>query len=321
MAPTESPRIPQRVVAPGGPSLSLLSFTVLPSPLPGGSGDEAVVQRLRRARAAGVTTFDVAGSPEGAPAERLLARAFPQEDHELVVIVGRRLEDLVRRDGGEAAPGQGPDGAPERLRSSVQDSNRRLAPLSVGIVEWTGEVLTGLESGPAMPSEAQPPCLFRKMPANNALPREDGDVSRRPLWLTGVLSLLHTEVVPAIEAAPKSRPVAYLVRDPFAGGRLDGTRAAQTAVDRGPGAEPPRLRDLQKEFAPVLGLAFLTEQRKRTLAQAALHYAVHREWVKTVIVPLPTVDRLEEVLDVFATPPLSGQELQRIESVSDSRAD
>ncbi|MGA8276412.1 MAG: hypothetical protein WB789_03760 [Thermoplasmata archaeon] len=312
-SPGES-SIPQRRVAPGGPRLSLLGITVIPPPVPG-AGDRSAVDRLRRVRSAGVSTFDVAGSPEPRQSERLLRAAFPDPDPDLVVIVGRRLEDLVRQEEGPAPPPDSSRGVTERLRHSLEDSNRRLAPNHVGIVEWVdpelpptldwGRVTHGLGDG-------SPPWLGRRWTGGDApIPVERGDRST-PLLLSGALSLLDFQLVPSLESRVREGPLTFLARDPFAGGRLDGTRAAGSAVERGPWAGPIRLRDLEVEFGPVLRLAHLTEHRRRTMAQAAILYVAHWPWVGSVLAPLPTSDRLEEVVGAFRTPPLSEEDLRRV---------
>jgi aryl-alcohol dehydrogenase-like predicted oxidoreductase len=317
MARGEVARIPRREISPGGLPLSLLSISVQPGPIPGGPGDDAVVHRLRTARKAGVTTFDVAGARDGPRSERLLARAFPDPDPEIVVIVGRRVEDLVRRDGADPPPHEGADGVPQRLRASLRETDRRLFPHSAAILEWTGELLSGLNAGAASEVGVRAPWLFRKLSDNDPVP-PGGATTDGPLAVSGSLSLLRPEWGLRLGPVHPSRPVAFLARDPFAGGRLDGSRAAASGVDRGPRAEPPRLRDLQQEFAPVLRLAFLTHQRTRTLAQAALRYAAHWKWVTSVIVPLPTIDRMDEVLSTFTTPPLSDDDLRQVGVVAAS---
>src|SRR5208282_5673381 len=173
MAPAPSSQIPRRTIPPAGPTLSVLGMTVIPALTPGASGDRAVVERLRQARRAGVTTFDVAGSVEPARSERLLAQAFPQPDEDLVVIVGRRVEDLVYRAGPDERAPAGADGARERLVRSLEDSGRRLAPHGVRVVEWSGRYLPELDRArPADPSTLSLP-LFRRLPNGGDLP-DDG---------------------------------------------------------------------------------------------------------------------------------------------------
>jgi aryl-alcohol dehydrogenase-like predicted oxidoreductase len=307
--PTSS--IPQRATAFEGLTVSLLGLTVVPAPIPGPSGDLAVVERLRRARAAGVTTFDVGDSHEPARSERLLRQAFPDPDPAIVVIVGRRIDDLVRREGTDGRPSDGSDGVRERLSRSLDDSRRRLAPLALRILEWSGDLVPDLAPTPPGDSPAGSPLMFRRLRPDGTGDAGADPPPGRPLFVSGALSLLDHRALPFVETAMRHRPLSFLARDPFSGGRLDGTRASMSGVDRGPGQEPPRLRDLEMEYAPVLRLAFLTERRTRTLAQSALLYAAQWPWVASVLVPLPTADRLDEVLRTFETPPLTGEEVRK----------
>lgn len=310
--------IPQRRPLANGPSLSLLSLTVLPPPVPGAAGERSVVERLRQARIAGVTTFDVAGSGDPRQAEHLLSEAFPEVDPGLVVIVRRQFDDLIHR--GDRAPPLSARGDDllDRLRHSFVESNRRLAPNCVGIVEWTGDGFPstpewqGTSSGLLGPN---PPWLCRRVKeGDSSLPPETDHRTPSRLF-SGALSLLDSRLVSALQTRAETSPVAFLARDPFAGGRLDGTRASGTGVERGPGTGPVRLRELQEEFGPVLRLASLTAHRRRTMAQAAIRFAAQWPWMGSVLVPLPTADRWREVLGTFDTPPLSDEELRLVAPV------
>jgi len=307
--------IPRRSLGPGGPGLSLLGVTVLPPPVPGPTGDRSAIERLRHVRSRGVTTFDVAGSPDPRWSERLLREAFPDRDEEITVIVGRRTEDLIRREGSHGPAQNSGDGAGERLEWTLDESRRRLMPQRLGVVEWTEPDLPPTLNARFGPSGgAKPPGSFgcRRLQAGvTVLPIVGGRSPNLSLF-SGPLSLLDPRLIPTLESGFERGPLAFLAREPFAGGRLDGTRAAGTGVERGPGSGPVRLRDLQEEFGPVLALGFITGPGRRTLAQAAIQFAARWPWTASVLVPLPTADRLAEILDALERPPLSDEELRRV---------
>jgi aryl-alcohol dehydrogenase-like predicted oxidoreductase len=71
------------------------------------------------------------------------------------------------------------------------------------------------------------------------------------------------------------------------------------------------LRQLHRDFDPVLRLGFLTDSRERTLAQASLQFLFHWPWVASVLVPLPSPERLEEFLAASSRPPLTDEEVDR----------
>jgi aryl-alcohol dehydrogenase-like predicted oxidoreductase len=314
--PTSDPRsVPSRRVDGLPLSLSLLGFTVVPPPAPSPTGDRAVVQRLRRARRAGVTTFDVGGSQEPARAELLLAEAFPTPDPEIAVVVGRRAEDMSARIEVDRQSLEGPDGSAERLRRSVEESRRRLSPLQIAIVEWSGGLeddLAHLGPAPLGPSGPGTPLIYQRLAGPSPrIPARDPEPGW-PLLLSGTLSLLEPQLSRTLNDLGTTGRLSFLAHDPLAGGRLDGTRFSAFGIERGPESGPTRLRDLEAEFAPVLRLGHLTRSGERTLAQAAIQYVSHWTWVSSVITPLPTGERLEEVLGTFDAPPLREDELGRV---------
>ena len=307
MAPRSSPEIPRRTVPGGGPSLSLLGFVV-----EGGLGSASnpgIVERLRRARAAGVTTFDVAGSTHPAHAHWLLAEAFPEPDPQLVVILNSTADMEEPRAPSAAS-------LPSTVSRTVPaEPTRSPAPFPANsiIVEVEADPArsTRRESDSSRTAGTEGPMARRALrlaPDSERLPDTPG-VS----LYSGPLSLLDFRLGQLIEEARRPAPLGFLARDPFSGGRLDGTRFSGSWLERGPAATPSSLRSLAADFEPVLRLGFLTAGRTRTLAQAALQYAAHRPWVMSVLAPLPPSDRLDELLSTFARPALTANEVARIE--------
>jgi len=124
--------------------------------------------------------------------------------------------------------------------------------------------------------------------------------------------VLDHSLLPTLRTLAERATLGFFARDPLAGGRLDGTRFERTVADRGPAARPPSLRELEREFAPVLSLGFLSEGRGRTLAQAALAFVLYWPWVCSAVVPLPRVERLRELADAMSRPPLAEVEIARL---------
>lgn len=298
---------------------SFSEVTLLVDPPAGGppAGDARSVALLRRARALGVTTFDVTDARFPSRAERLIATAFPDPDSELSVIVGRSVTSLAE----ERPPVRGGEESwdfEHALTRSLEQSSRRLAPVAISLVEWD----------PAHPAESTDREEMLAAPERTALPRDIRWVVRLPPGVrslptggigtplfSGPLSPLEQGLVAAFESGSERSEARLVARDPFARGRLDGSRFARAGRFAGPGTAPINLRSLHEEFDPLLRFGFLTEGRRRTLAQAALQFALSFGWVVTAVVPLPDPERLDELLGAGSRPLLSHDDLERLTSM------
>jgi aryl-alcohol dehydrogenase-like predicted oxidoreductase len=299
-----------------GTSLRFSAVTVAldPPAVAPPAADARTVALLRRARERGITTFDVARARFPARAERLIATAFTATDPDLAVIVGRSIETLASEHGPSDA--RGSTGPPaEALEASLEQSRRRLAPVPLMVLEWDpGRHEETPKSEPPIPFPAtvgaSPPDLFwayRLSSVNTVLP----PVPRPPPLFAGEFSLLEDGVAPLFDSAPTVREARLIARNPFGDGRLDGSRFAATMVPGEPGHGPVDVRRLHAEFDPVLRLGFLTQGRRRTLAQAALHFVLRWPWVATCVIPLPTPERFDEILGYASSPPLDEDDLER----------
>lgn len=304
----------QRSVPGFGRAFSEVSISLDPPAAGTPSGEARGIALLRRARAVGVTTFDVADARYPARAERWIAAAFPHPDPELSVIVGRSIGSLAREGDNDAREAV-TQTLEERIAGSLEASSRRLAPVTISWVDWD----------PARERESAGAGETLHLPERVALPREVGWIVRLPLNIrvlptggpgtsvfSGTLSPLEQSLAAVFENQP-DRPDARLVaRDPFAAGRLDGSRFARAGQFAPPGTAPIDVRSLHEEFDPVLRLGFLTERRRRTLAQAAIQFVLAHRWVATVAVPLPDPERFDEVLGFGSRPALSADEMERL---------
>ena len=294
--------------------LSALAFSLDPPAVGPPSHDDRIVTLLRRARARGVTTFDLAFARSPARGERLLARAFPEPDPEVSVILGRSTDSLAS-ERSTTGPTLDEGTLPEALARSLDFSRQRLGSVPVSVVEWTSNVSeegslapSPVASASGAGSESRYALALHLVPPVMELP-----VTARSPELFGCdFSLLRSDPIRWFGANVHGSNAVLLARDPFAGGRLDGSRFAASAEPGPPGVGPVDLRRLHEEFDPVLRLGFLTTGRRRTLAQAALHFVVGWPWVISVAAPMPAPERMEEVLDFASRPPLSAEELAEL---------
>jgi aryl-alcohol dehydrogenase-like predicted oxidoreductase len=296
---------------PGAPfELSTLTLTV--SRPSAGTDADTTIELLRRAHGAGVTTFDTAGAAEPGAAEALLARAFPGDDPDVVVMTTADLEPgrpLPFRSFASGLPGRGGSSRVPSGKLGPGGHFRRLYETD--------------PPGAAARGEAEPGVSGREPSASAAgvalRCRSSDDVGRAaltppPRLLSGAYSLLATETcaVAVRELGPEG--FSWIARDPFAGGRLDGRRFLPEAGGA-PTTVPRAVHDLEAEFAPVARLGFLALPHRRTLAQAALRFLVSRPWVATIVVPLPPPERWAEILGFRDSPPLTAAEHARIEAL------
>jgi aryl-alcohol dehydrogenase-like predicted oxidoreductase len=305
----------ERRKLPGG-SRAISRITVAVNPPVGAAPalDARTVALLRRARALGVTTFDVASARAPQRAERLLSEAFPEKDPEVSTIVGRSLESLV---GEGTSPTETAAGSSlgATLAESLEQSRRRLAPVPIAVVDWDPGPGTASEAPTVLTAEAGSlegrPAVdwaLRIAPGATSLPQAGSATS----LFSGPLSLLEPDLIPLFESVPAAPERVLIARDPFSSGRLDGSRFSSGTAFAGPGTPPMDLRQLHAEFDPVLRLGFLTEGHRRTLAQAAIQFVLHWPWVASVVVPLPAPERFDEVFGFRTRPPIAPDEMERL---------
>jgi len=246
----------------------------------------------------------------------LIVAAFPDPDPAFLFVVGRSWSP---RPGPRRSTGESPNEASDPVRDlegTLLEDVRRIGRL--------GSVLVDFAPGGAPPERIREAAevLDRHRTQGRIsgwslhLPEDSEGVSRDPAATPSALcvelSLLDRSWLGPLSDRASHGPLGVLVRDPFAGGRLDGTRFASTLGERGPSSAPLDVRSLHAEFDPVLQLAFLTRARRRTLAQAGLLFLFRWPWVSTVLVPLPRPERWEEVLGASSAPPLDPAELQAL---------
>jgi aryl-alcohol dehydrogenase-like predicted oxidoreductase len=312
----EGPIVERRRIPGTTTDASLLGITIDPASIGSPAMDRGLLASLRRARERGITTFDLVHSGSLGRAERLIAAAFPDPDPALLFLLGRSwsLPRDPRWSVGETS------GEPTDL---VRDLEGTL-PAEVRRFNRHGSVMVDFDAGNAPPERVREAARILDHHRNEGLiagwsrhQRSDvagsfADSLEAPPALSVELSLLdHSVLGPLIDRAARG-PLGVLVRDPFSGGRLDGTRFTATLGERGPRSVPPDVRSLYAEFDPVLRLGFLTRGHRRTLAQAALLFLFRWPWVATVLIPLPRPERWEEIVGASRAAPLDSSELQEL---------
>ncbi len=305
----------QRPISHTSLSTSVLGIDLGPGrPLAGPEARKAAAN-LRSVVRSGVTTIAL-GPPAQLAASAALIRSA-----------------LAERDGSYLFVVEWPESstAPMRPASPVSASPVRTSPLARGLeplleivrgVREVGEVLIDWVRPNETSGDTEIEDQLDRLTAEGEIaawsvrwPVGGAEVPASEKWpshvpISASLSLLERGPLSTFETRLADRPGSVLVRDPFSQGRLDGSRISGARLGRGPPVPPRDLRALQAEFEPVLQLAPLTRDRRRTLAQAALQYLLSRRWVATTLVPLSSADRWGELQGALVAPPIPEEALR-----------
>lgn len=269
---------------------------------------DRVSRSLRTCWELGVRAFDIAGSTEPWTAAAILAAAFPDPPAGLFLIGPDDLE--VRppsrtRPAGVRSLWSDPAATASWMREVDRIVELRALPATAHDRAQLSAALAERRSGPRVLDVAVRCPSVAVARAVLALPS-------RPL--AGVeLSLLDRGPVSDLPHGPATDR-RVIARGAFAGGRLSGGGLLDGGTARGGPTPPATVRELEEAFRPVVALAFLTERRARTLAQAAVQYLLAQPSVLLVSVDLPPVERLREIVALDGAAPLRDEEFARLGS-------
>jgi hypothetical protein len=260
------------------------------------SASTSVLGTLRGAIRAGVTLIDALERNDAAEVVRAAGRV-PGVPARLVVTVGVEMAVLSMPtdrlpsmpDGTTVVPVLRSPSGPALRSQDVRDAIGRL------MARWNSPLWGAAW---ASPSEAA---------LNGPTALEHG---ARLLALPASL-LSYAEAVQVGEQAAR-RGAAVIVLDPMASGSLDGSFLDGTPLDRPPTSRPPSLDELSTRLGPVTRLGFLTEGRRRSLAQAAVRFVLGLPGVVSACCVQPSPRILAELAAIDKVPPLSEAELERV---------
>ncbi len=314
------PPVPRRRRTPDD-SVAFSALALVPEP-PTAATPAAIARTaeiLVQCRARGVTTFDVAGARDPGVAALCLARAFGKQRAGVIAIVpatrGRALGARYPKGSFPPALAVGPrDALPSAAGRATVDELLVGFPRVLEFGGARGPASFESELTVSRDLRSEPDVIDVSVRCTTVDEvRRALEVRPRPL-VAGELSLLDPASARFPEGVPDAPGAWFVARNVFANGRLDGT-AWPGSTRAGPAMRPPEsVRDLAGEYEPVLRFGFLTRERTRTLAQAALGYVLGRPWVLLASARLPPVDRLDELLGFSRATPLEPGDVRRIES-------
>ena len=304
--------------------VSVVGVALDPSPVASASEDATTVAVLRHLRDTGVTMFDLARARVPARGIQLLSTAFSPRDPSLLILLdppkdrGRSNDRSSAHRPSSGAGDPGEEDAP-RFEQLVHAANR----VGAAWIDWEprgeseGQLLEHSRHLDRDLDEGSIAGWSLRVRSLDLPPPIAPRIRDRPVSVD--FSLLDHRLLGALDGEFSGRRGRVVMRNVLADGRLDGTRIGRSLGARSPGARPPDLRTLHAEFDPVLALAPLTAHGRRTLAQAALQYALYWEWVAAAIVPLPSLERWPELRNAGERPALTGEELSRLGLIEGSR--
>ncbi len=276
---------------------------------------------LHRALDLGVNFFDTADVYGHGYGEELLGKAFDHDPREVVIAtkVGYDFSGPARSRGQRELPHNFSEGF---LREAVESSLRRLRRETIDNIQlhnirmehiqddriWAlletlrqeGKIRSyGIALGPAIG------WLYEGI---EALRR------RQPHVVQHIYNLLEPfPGRPLMDAAPDLSP-RFLVRVPHSSGLLEGRYTADTTFPKGDHRNHRPAHWLPNGLKKVEQLRFL-EAPGRTLGQAALQWILCEPRILSCLPNIYTMEQLEEFAAAPDAPPLSRNELDRIDAL------
>jgi aryl-alcohol dehydrogenase-like predicted oxidoreductase len=298
-----------------------------------GVTDEAVGLRLlRQAYDLGITFFDTADTYGNGLGETILAKALGDVRERITIGTkfGYDFYHAASRRGHEELPH---DWRPEYVRFALEESLKRLQTDHVDLYQLHNPRLDALQRDDlfatleALKQEgkirAYGPALG---PAIAERQIEEGAyaLARRQADLVYIIyNLLEQMLGRPLFPLSRARGRSILVRVPHASGLLDGTVAAETVFSEDDHrfhrvSTEERKKQWQVDgLKKVRQLGFLWEGRGRTLGQAALQFVLAEPSIASVLPNIYNEALLREFSAAVDTPPLSAEELARVNALYD----
>jgi hypothetical protein len=285
-------------------------------------GPEWKARLFQRALAVGISLFDLTASATPLLDARLLRESERGLDHSFTLIVPLHPRRFPAPDRGDQPDQVRPpryersrDGVttlPQELEKNVAVGGRLMVEIPPSADPEALPTADEANSVLALSSVASPPWVVRWDSPEQLDPavrraRRLGDA-----MISGPASLLDSRGPSTLTALEGDGLRRYIARDPFAGGRLDGSLLEVGNLERNPRAGPWSIERLQEQYRPVLSFDFLTKRGSRNLRIAALQYLLTLPSVAGVVVPISNERQLEEMSRLTTAPPLDPLDLERI---------
>lgn len=289
-----------------------------------GTLDEAASTALvRAALERGVTFFDTANSyGEDGVSERVLARALrgvPREAYVLGTKIGYDITAPRPHAHGER---------PQRwdapfLRASLEASLRRLETDVVDVLELHNPRLDAIDSDECFATledfRSEGKVRSYGVALGPAIGWEEEGVAalrrRRVDVVQTVYNVLEQDPGRRFLSEAQRVGASVLARVPHASGALEGRITKDHVFPPGDHRNFRNREMLADLLDKAAQLSFLCEDGSRTIAQAALQFVIAQPQMASVLPTVTSVEQLDEFCAAVTLPPLSAEDLQRIDAL------
>ena len=287
----------------------------------GGSGfgeqdDMYSVKLIRRALDRGVNFFDTADAYGLGHSEVVLGRALRESGQRPIVATKVGNNFYVQ-------PWQKGFNLPY-IENAVENSLQRLGLDCIDLYQLHNPPLEVIEKGEAFEAlerlKEAGKIRFYGISLNTP---EEGFASMRVApGLSAIMTsynIIEQENASFFEEA-KQKGIAIISRSPLASGRLTGAMTRDMKFSDGDYRGTLGAQWLEDAVSSAENLRFLVKGDTRSLAQAALKFALAHDAVSVVIPGPKTVEELDDNIQVAESSPLSPEDLQRIKELHEKGA-
>jgi len=297
-----------------------------------GVTDEAIRLRLlRRAFELGVTFYDTADVYGDGQGETILAEALGQHRDEMTIATKFGYDFY-------AAPGEQPgqkerphDWSPAYIKRACEESLKRLATDRIDLYQLHNPRVEALAQDDlfAALEDLKAEGKIRHYgaalgPAIDIRQAEEGATAfrtRRMASVQIIYNLLEQMLGPDVFAAAREVGGGVMCRVPHASGLLEGSYTSETEFAPGDhrnfrvSTNEKRKAWLEDGLKKIETLEFLIKGTGRTLGQAALQWLWAEPLLATALPNIYDEKQLEELCAAPDTPPLTGEELARVQEL------
>ena len=280
------------------------------------------IRLLQEAAEIGVTFFDTADTYGKGYGEEILAKALPKQRHEIVIGTkfGYDFYNNVPRVGHQERPQRF---EPDFIRYACEQSLRRLHTDYIDLYQLHNPRMEALERDEVFETLEQLVNEGKIRYYAAAIGPdigwfEEGETAmrRRVNAMQIIYSILEQEPARSFFPIAEETDVGLISRVPHA------SEVLTNRYDDGPPEFDPsdhrshrKQEWLQQALAKANAVRFLAEDTGRTLAQSAIAFCLAQPSIASVLPNLTTLEELREYAAATETPPLTEEELRRLDEL------